>query len=40
VDLIDKKELSKIEKFIINIRQKLLKIVYDLYPKDEAVFLA
>lgn len=40
VDLKEKKELSKIENFIINIRQNLLKIVYNLYPKDEAVFLA
>lgn len=40
VDFISTKELSKIQKIILNTRQNILDIVYNMYPKDEAVFLA
>lgn len=40
VDLISTKELSKIQRIILNTRQSILDIVYNMYPKEEAVFLA
>lgn len=40
VDIIEKKELWKWKQFIVDTRTNILEIVYNMYPKNEAVFLA
>lgn len=40
VDIIEKKEFPKWRQFILDTRKNILDIVYNMYPKDEAVFLA
>lgn len=40
VDIIEKKELLYWQKAILDTRQNILKAVYNMYPKDEAIFLA
>jgi uncharacterized membrane protein len=38
-EVIDNIKINKIEKFIINLREKILETVYKIYPKEEAIFL-
>lgn len=38
-EIIWKNEINVIEKSIINIRQKMLDSIYEMYPKEEAIFL-
>lgn len=38
-EVIDNIEINKIEKFIINLRKKILETIYKIYPKEEAIFL-
>lgn len=38
-EIIDNVELYKIEKYIIKLRQKFLDSIYEIYPKEEAIFL-
>gem|GEM_PF-4567854 len=40
VEIIDKIHISEWRQFIIDIREKMLEIVYNMYPKNEAIFLA
>lgn len=39
-EIIKKRQLNKIEKSIIILRKKIIKTIYEIYPKDEAIFLA
>jgi hypothetical protein len=38
-EIIDKVKVNSIEKYIIKLRSKFLKSIYDIYPKEEAIFL-
>lgn len=40
LEFISKKKFSKLTNLIINTRQKILETVYNIYPKNEAIFLA
>lgn len=40
IEILEKNKLSKFEQFIFHTRQNILTLVYNIYPKDEAVFLA
>jgi len=37
--IIDNIKINKVEKFIINLRKKTLESIYEIYPKEEAIFL-
>ncbi|MDD3646361.1 MAG: ComEC/Rec2 family competence protein [Candidatus Gracilibacteria bacterium] len=39
IEVVDKKELSKLDSSLINLREKFLGVIHKLYPENEALFL-
>lgn len=39
IEVVDKKELSKLDSSLINLREKFLWVIHKLYPENEALFL-